>query len=156
MDPIEDLVYLSSRMARLSGEDPQTGLRNLRFFLRDLSREIARAVKSGDDLLVVLVVSGPHDEPTEFADGLRNLLEDDVLLARIGSSTFALLTSGDTSIDDVIDTIDRETKADSFPPPVMRRLGPAELKNLVPWKIIQELAFTLRSRPHASSPRSGS
>ncbi len=89
----DDLIKLASRLARYSGEDETTGLRNLRQFLREAERELARCRRTGEDLTLLAVEADSGVTTTEVADRVKECIREEDLVARIGSRVFGLLVA---------------------------------------------------------------
>jgi len=94
MERDEDVVRLAARMARCASVDEVTGLSNVRQFLRELQRELARARRRGENL-VVLVVEPDRQVPLrDVSEIVGGLVREEDLLARLGETRLgALLVS---------------------------------------------------------------
>lgn len=89
----DDLVKLVSRLARYSGEDETTGLRNLRQFLREAERELARSRRTGEELAFLVVEADDGVAVSDLAAHLKECVLEEDLVARIGSRSFGLLVA---------------------------------------------------------------
>ena len=87
----DELIELASRLARYQGVDEQTGLPNLRQFLRELERELARSRRLRE--WTVLLVLEPDDavEVEPLAEAVRGAVRMEDLVARIGDQRLAVL-----------------------------------------------------------------
>ncbi len=87
----DELIELASRLARYQGVDEQTGLPNLRQFLRELERELARARRLRE-WTVLLVLEPDHEvEMERFSEAVRGAVRLEDLVARIGGRRLAVL-----------------------------------------------------------------
>ena len=89
--PEDDLIELAARRARTARVDERTGFGNLLQLLRDLTRELARSRSSGDAFDLVVFETEKLSDPSPVADWLRTIVRDQDVVARIGSSRYALV-----------------------------------------------------------------
>lgn len=140
----EEIMLLESRLARYSGEDSETGLRNLRQFLSDCSREFSRSQRTLETLRLIVLKPVFDLDLADFAKRLRRLLTSEALLARIGASSFAVLIAeekfGETL--QAVENISDETPlylAD-------RSLSADDIGVATPQRILQETLVALEKR----------
>ena len=87
----DDVVELASRLARYQGVDETTGLPNLRQFLRELERELARARRLRE-WTALLVLEPDQAVPIgPLSKAARSVVRMEDLVARIGDRRLAVL-----------------------------------------------------------------
>jgi len=99
MNPEDDITERAARLARTSGLDDETGFGNLLQFLRDLSRELARARRTRHLFDVVVFEVGSEMEPAQVAAQIRPFLREEDAVARIGGQRYAVVISDSESGD---------------------------------------------------------
>ncbi|MCD4750792.1 MAG: hypothetical protein K8R59_15575 [Thermoanaerobaculales bacterium] len=97
----QDFVNLISRLARYSGEDEATGLRNLRQFLHDTERELARSRRTGENLRILVVEPDSGISLAEVVRVVQECLSHEDLFARIGSRCLGLLVAEEFEVSPV-------------------------------------------------------
>ncbi len=95
----DEIIRLKSMLARYSGEDPETGLRNLRLFLSDCSREFARSQRTGEKLRIIALRPIFSNDARDFAEKLKKIVSAEALLGRIGASSFVILLPEENAED---------------------------------------------------------
>jgi GGDEF domain-containing protein len=78
-------------MAGYSGLDHVTGLTNLRQFLREIQRELARTRRNGENLAVVVMEPCRSIEITAVTRHLQGLVREEDVLARLGEEMIGVL-----------------------------------------------------------------
>ncbi len=86
-----ELFRLAARMAGYSGLDHVTGLTNLRQFLRDLQRELARTSRIGGNLAVVVLEPTRPVDITAVTNQLDGLVREEDVMARLGETMIGVL-----------------------------------------------------------------
>jgi GGDEF domain-containing protein len=78
-------------MARYSGFDQQTGLPNLRQFLQEVQRELARVRRNGGSMVVMVLEPGVDIELSLISKRLRELIREEDVVARLGEVMLGVL-----------------------------------------------------------------
>jgi GGDEF domain-containing protein len=87
----DELIELASRLARYQGVDEQTGLPNLRQFLRELERELARARRLREWTVLLVLEPDEAVEMDRLSDAVRGVVRLEDLVARMGDRRLAVL-----------------------------------------------------------------
>ena len=153
--PEDDLMELAARHARTARVDERTGFGNLLQLLRDLTRELARSRSSGDAFDLVIFETEELSDPSPFADWLRSMIRDQDVVARIGSSRYALVvceSASDEGRRAVELLIDGLASVNHFA--VGRRIvHPAEDATATPLELLQDATAALRKAREQSGVR---
>jgi GGDEF domain-containing protein len=78
-------------MARYSGFDQLTGLPNLRQFLQEVQRELARVRRNGGSMVVMVIEPGVETELSLISGRLRELVREEDVVARLGEVMLGVL-----------------------------------------------------------------
>jgi diguanylate cyclase len=87
----EDMVRMAARLARSAGVDEATGLSNVRQFLREVQRELARARRRHEHLVVLVVEPDRPMAVREVVEVVEELVREEDLLARLGETRLGVL-----------------------------------------------------------------
>ncbi len=80
----DGVLQLAARLARCAGWDEATGLPNLRQFLAELDRELARAVRRREPLAVLVGDGGLGFPVAQLATVVRSVTRREDVVARLG------------------------------------------------------------------------
>ncbi len=86
-----DPVQFAARLARCAGMDEATGLSNLRQFLRELQREMARARRRRERVAVLVLPLDEEANIVEIAGRVTKLVRQEDLVARLGDDSLGVL-----------------------------------------------------------------
>jgi GGDEF domain-containing protein len=95
----DGVLRLAARLARCAGWDEATGLPNLRQFLAELDRELARAVRRGEPLAVLVGDGGPGFPVAQLATVVRSATRREDVVARLGERRVGVVAAACDAVD---------------------------------------------------------
>lgn len=95
----DGVLRLAARLARCAGWDEATGLPNLRQFLAELDRELARAVRRGEPLAVFVGDGGSGFPIEQLATVVRSATRREDVVARLGKRRVGVVAAACDAFD---------------------------------------------------------
>ena len=95
----DGVLQLAARLARCAGWDEATGLPNLRQFLAEFDRELARAVRRGEPLAVLVGDGGPGFPVAQLATVVHSATRREDVVARLGERRVGVVTAACDAVD---------------------------------------------------------
>ncbi len=87
----DELIELASRLARYQGIDELTRLPNMRQFLNELERELARARRLREWTVLLVVEPDEEVDMVRLAEAVRRVVRREDLVGRVGDRRIAVL-----------------------------------------------------------------